>query len=417
MDWILMALAAYNLSAIAMVLIPRTFHDPNNVATWLVFITTLLATELAWFWLPLQILLSFLFILGGALESRLGAFSMLVLAVSWLGLVWNVGLGLASGRMIERGLVEELGNDYLQRIPPERRSRLRTEVGISDWRRPFSMRRPGVEVIRDLAYAPGGIRTRLDVYRPENIPEDGCPVLLHIHGGAFMTGDKKRQALPLMYHLAERGWICVAANYRLSPSVGFPVHLEDCKAALCWIRREGMAYGMRTDFVAVTGGSAGGQLAALMGLTANRPEYQRGNEDIDTSVQACVPLYGAYDPLHRFGQHPNAEMVAKFLIDKVMHDTPENNPELWDQSSAIMQIHEQAPPFMVIHGTHDSLCPVADGRIFSEHLRAKSHNPVIWAELEGAEHAFDVVHSPRTEHTVDGIHRFLEWALTAHQDR
>ncbi len=60
--------------------------------------------------------------------------------------------------------------------------------------------------------------------------------MMQIHGGAWVMGDKGSQALPLMYHLASRGWICVAANYRLSPSVGFPTHLEDCKRALCWIR-------------------------------------------------------------------------------------------------------------------------------------------------------------------------------------
>jgi acetyl esterase/lipase len=100
-----------------------------------------------------------------------------------------------------------------------------------------------VEVIRGVPYGPVGVRQQLDIYRPRSIPPGGCPVLLQIHGGAWVIGDKAHQALPLMYHLASRGWICVAANYRLSPSVGFPVHLEDCKRALCWIRSKGGEYG------------------------------------------------------------------------------------------------------------------------------------------------------------------------------
>ena len=107
-----------------------------------------------------------------------------------------------------------------------------------------------------------------------------------------MVGDKGSQALPLMYELASRGWICVAATYRLSPSVSFPTHLIDCKSALCWIRENGAQYGMDTSFVAVTGGSAGGHLSALMGLTENRPEFQPDHPDTDTSVQACIPFYG-----------------------------------------------------------------------------------------------------------------------------
>jgi acetyl esterase/lipase len=239
-------------------------------------------------------------------------------------------------------------------------------------------------------------------------------VLLQIHGGAWVIGQKEQQALPLMYLLASKGWICVAANYRLSPSVGFPTHLEDCKRALGWIRSEGRAYGMDPDFVAVTGGSAGGHLAALMGLTANRPELQRDAPDADTSVQACVPFYGLYDFLTRYEQHPNRELMIEFLNDKVMHAPPEEDPALWDLASPVQQIHEDAPPFMIVHGTLDSLAAITDGRAFAQRMRRTARNPVIFLELPGTEHGFDCVHSPRTEATIDGVHRFLEWARSRH---
>jgi acetyl esterase/lipase len=259
------------------------------------------------------------------------------------------------------------------------------------------------------------VRQQLDIYRPRRLPEGGCPVVLQIHGGAWMVGDKRSQALPLMYELASRGWICVAANYRLSPSVAFPTHLTDCKKALCWIREQGEGYGMDTDFVAVTGGSAGGHLTALMGLTANRPELQEDSPDTDTSLQAAVPFYGVYDFLVRYNQHPNRETFDRFFQDRIMHESVEANPDLWDLASPVAQVHAAAPPFMVLHGTHDSLAVVQDARVFVQKLRDVSQEPVVYVEMPGAEHAWELFHSLRTEHTVDGVHRFLEWALARHR--
>ena len=166
---------------------------------------------------------------------------------------------------------------------------------------------------------------------------------------------------------------------------------------------------MDTSFVAVTGGSAGGHLTALMGLSPNRPELQPDNPNTDTSVQAAVPFYGIYDFMVRYNQHPNKEVYQKILKGKVMHETPEENPELWDLASPVAQVHKDAPPFMVLHGSHDSLALVSEGRVFSEHLRQQSTQPVAYVEMPGAEHAWDTVHSLRTEHSIDGIHRFLEW--------
>ena len=75
-----------------------------------------------------------------------------------------------------------------------------------------------------------------------------------------------------------------------------------------------------------------------------------------------------------------------------------------------------APPFMVLHGTHDSLAVVSEGRVFSQKLRDVSENPVVYVEMPGAEHAWEVIHSLRTEHTVDGVHRFLEWVRARGQE-
>ena len=407
MDWLLAALAIFNLASMVTVFSPRAV--PRKAAPWVLFGTALLATELAWIWLPLQIGLAWMLISAGALDSGLGVVALLVLLGTWPGLVWSIRMSMRAESTVERALRAGLGENYRSRIPPAARAQLRSQVSFTDWRRPLAMARPGVELIRHIPYGPAGVRQQLDIYRPMHVPPQGCPVLLQIHGGAWMLGDKGSQALPLMYHLASRGWICVAANYRLSPSVGFPTHLEDCKRALCWIRQHGREYGMDTDFVAVTGGSAGGHLSALMGLTANRPELQPDNPGVDTSVQACIPFYGIYDFLVRYDQHPNRQTYERFLTGRVLHESVHDNPALWDLASPVAQIHADAPPFMVIHGTHDSLAAVAEGRVFSAKLRGVSRQPVVYVEMPGAEHAWEIVHSLRTEHTIDGVHRFLEW--------
>jgi acetyl esterase/lipase len=403
----LLGLALFNAGAMAALLLPRTRR--RDSAPWLLFAISLLASELAWIWLPLQATLALFFSLGGALDSVVGQAALLVLVLSWPVLGWSVLTGFSAGAAVERALQAGLGEAYRDAVPAAARGRWRETLRFRDWRKPAAFAHPDVEVIRGVPYGPVGVRQQLDIYRPRSIPPGGCPVLLQIHGGAWVIGDKAHQALPLMYHLASRGWICVAANYRLSPSVGFPVHLEDCKRALCWIRSKGGEYGMDTRFVAVTGGSAGGHLAALMGLTENRPELQTDHPGVDTSVQACVPFYGVYDFLARYDQHPNAEVVIRFLKNRVLHESPEQNPALWDLASPVTQIHEAAPPFMLVHGRIDSLAAINDGRTFAQRLRRTSRKPVVFAELPGAEHGFDCMHSPRTERVIDGVERFLDW--------
>jgi acetyl esterase/lipase len=131
---------------------------------------------------------------------------------------------------------------------------------------------------------------------------------------------------------------------------------------------------------------------------------------VDTSVQACIPFYGVYDFLVRHNQHPNKQLYLDFAMHRVMYESPEDNPTLWEVASPLTHVSKEAPPFMVIHGQLDSLALVAEARIFTAQLRKVSENPVVYLELPGAEHAFDCFRSPRTEETIDGIHRFLEWS-------
>jgi acetyl esterase/lipase len=199
----------------------------------------------------------------------------------------------------------------------------------------------------------------------------------------------------------------VAINYRLSPSAAFPAHIIDVKKAIAWIRENVADYGGDPDFIAITGGSAGGHLSSLAALTPNRSEWQPGFEAVDTTLQAAVPFYGVYDFRDRHNVRPEMSM-EDFLAERVMQCTREENPELWDAVSPLSHIRADAPPMFVIQGTHDSLVWVEEARVFASALQGVSQQPVAYAELPGAQHAFEVFHSVRTDHTVHAVGHFLE---------
>jgi acetyl esterase/lipase len=269
---------------------------------------------------------------------------------------------------------------------------------------PMSFTHPDVERIVDVPYSDVSKRHRLDVYRHKDQPT-GCPTLVQVHGGGWVIGDKKEQGRPLMLHLASRGWVCFAPNYRLSPRATWPDHLIDVKRALAWVRTNGASYGADPGFVVLTGGSAGGHLVALAALTANDPRYQPGFEDVDTSVSGCVPYYGVYDLAGETGTKAS-RIRRRHLLDRVVMKTTDE--QVYRDASPLQQVRADAPPFLVIHGRNDTLVPVQEARLFVERLRAVSTSPVIYIELPGTEHAFDVFPSIRSAHVVRAVGRFVE---------
>jgi acetyl esterase/lipase len=277
---------------------------------------------------------------------------------------------------------------------------------------PFPVRRRGVVVERNLVFAEvAGRRLRLDVYRPRERPGRLLPSVLQIHGGAWVIGDKREQGLPLLTHLAANGWVGFNANYRLSPGATVPDHLVDLKRAVAWIRTHAEEHGADPDFIVVTGGSAGGHLAALVALTANDPAYQPGFEAVDTSMRAAVPFYGVYDFTNRLGTW-DPDVFRRFLEPHVIKAFLASEPERFAEASPIDRVTPDAPPFLVIHGDRDTLAPVADARLFVERLRSVSSAPVLYAELHGSQHAFDVFPSIRAAHAIEGVERFLRTVRT-----
>ena len=364
------------------------------------FFGSWLTAELALHHVLWQFVATLVFIDLGALEGLPGWVGLVVTLGSWIGL----GVLFGDGRRAKATFVSALSG-----IQPVRET---APVPTRQVLLPWSKRRRGVEVNRDIVYRRvAGSILKLDVVAPSS---QGSlrPAIMQIHGGSWVMGDKREQGWPLLSHLAANGWVCFNLNYRLSPGATFPDHLVDLKAGLVWIREHASDWGIDPGFIAVTGGSAGGHLAALMALTANDPEYQPGFESADTTVQAAVPVYGVYDFASRFGVK-RLPFWYRRLEQQIMKAFRSEEPEKFRRASPIDRIHRDAPPFFIIHGDRDTLAPVEEARYFADELRGISTSEVIYAELKGAQHAFDVFCSPRTAHTLVAVLKFLD---AAHAD-
>lgn len=269
----------------------------------------------------------------------------------------------------------------------------------------LAFHRGDIAVDRDVQFAEhGGVALRLDVYRPKTIGSRR-PALLQVHGGGWFLGFKEYQGIPLLSHMAAQGWVGFNVDYRLSPKATFPEHLIDIKRALAWVREHADEYGVDPAFIIVTGGSAGGHLAALLALTAGDPEYQPGFESADTSVHAAVCFYGVYDLTDAQLRRPS--VFTRVLERWVFKVSQAEDPDAFRRASPTLRVHADAPPFLVIHGTRDTLTSAEDARRFVARLRAVSRRPALYIEMLGAEHAFDVFPSVRNVPVVEAIERFL----------
>jgi|HigsolmetaAR201D_1030396.scaffolds.fasta_scaffold04541_4 acetyl esterase/lipase len=354
-----------------------------------------IAVELAVHLLALSAALVVLLVLLGALDTTVGWIGLALWAIAALGsLPW--GAASLRTRISVDGRPEDLdlSSDapripwYLLLVPL---------AGL--WR-------PGVRYERGVVYREvDGIRLRLDIVRPKRDPGRPLPAIIHVHGGAWFFGSRKEQGWPLLNHLAANGWVGFNINYRLSPHATLPEHVEDVKYAIAWVREHAEELGVDPEFIAITGGSAGGHLTALAALTADDRSLQPGFEDADTHVQAAVPFYGIYDMTDPEREHLKPlRQIVEWIVMKARID---REPEKFRAMSPIHRVHPDAPPFFIIHGDGDTLVPVGESRRFSKRLREVSRQPVLYAEMPGGQHAFDVFPTWRSAPVIRAVERFL----------
>lgn len=251
---------------------------------------------------------------------------------------------------------------------------------------PFPVRPWKVERSANLSYGPAGRRNRLDLYRHRSVPP-AAPVLVYLHGGGYFSGGKHREGRALVYRFASQGWVCVSATYRLRPRAQFPDHLVDAKRVLAWVRHNALGLGVDPSRIVLVGSSAGGHLATLAALTQNDPTFQPGFEQADTSVAAAVGLYGYYG----------------LYYGRNERERPSSSPLLHDASDA--------PPIFIAHGDRDGYVAVSGAQALARKLRAESRSPVVYAQLPGGQHGFDLFRSLRFDAVIAGIETFTTRVL------
>jgi acetyl esterase/lipase len=358
------------------------------------------AREFPWSWAVVNAIVIAVLVLLGALGSTLGIVIVALLVVWEIVLARFAALTLLAARTLRESLA-----DLEAEWGPER-----ARFPLSHIIFPLLMLRSprGVKRIRGVEFARYGNRKlRLDVYTPVEEQDEPRPAVIQVHGGGWIVGSRAEQGIPLLNHLASCGWVGFNVDYRLSPGATFPDHVVDVKRAIAWVREHADEYGADPDFICITGGSAGGHLTALAALTANEPEYQPGFEDADTSVAAAVPFYGVYDLTNAGGVY-YPELRENVFEPYVFKARYSEHPEHFRDASPMYRVRADAPPFLVLHGDQDTLVPVQDARTFVERLSDVSEEVVFYAELVGAEHAFDVLPSVRTARVVETIELFLE---------
>ena len=218
----------------------------------------------------------------------------------------------------------------------------------------------------DLAYSDISPSQKLDIYWPSE-GNGPFPVIVSIHGGAFRFGDKRDLQVKPMLAGLNRGYAVVSINYRMSGEAIFPALVHDVKAAIRWVRANAATYQFDPERIAAWGGSAGGYLALMLGITAKNPEMEDltlGNPDQSSSIQAVVDWFGPTDFLKmdiQFAQldidpafaHNNADSPESLLLGQQITDVPAlvqvANPETY--------IHSELPPFFIQHGDQDDIVP------------------------------------------------------------
>ena len=347
------------------------------VPSWVLAFLTL---DLALFHIGLALLVAGGFALFGALDAWPGKLALLLtLASSAVLLVlWLPSLRAGS---VTDAVAAELELDEVERIP--RRLLLR----------PIPRVRDGVSVLRDVPFARRDGRVLdMDIYHGSG-HAGRRPGLVFLHGGGWVLGDKREQGLPLCNHLASLGWVCANANYRLSPGATYPDHVDDATSAVAWLREHSDDYGVDPDFIAIAGNSAGAHIAAMTALTGD-------------SVQAIVTLYGVYDLTNRLGVHGSA-FLKRLIGPHVLKAFFDSEPERFHAASPMDHVERASIPWLILQGDRDSLTPVPEAREFARRLREHSKHAVGYAELPGAQHAFDIYYSLRTFAAVELAARFL----------
>ena len=253
----------------------------------------------------------------------------------------------------------------------------------------------GIKLVQDLQYVENGHeRNRLDLYLPEKV-EGQLPLVVWIHGGAWWAGNK--QGCPAVY-LTTKGYAVASINYRLSQHAVFPAQIEDCKAAIRWLRANAVKYHIDPDHIGVWGSSAGGHLVAMLGTTGNVKELEGtgGNLDQSSRVQCVVDWFGPTDmtTMGKQADKPGTP-VAKLIGGPV-----QENQEKARKASPMTYVGKDSAPFLIMHGDKDNTVPLQQSEVLAEALK-KAGVDVKLQIIEGNGHGGPGFNSPESRKLIE----------------
>lgn len=243
----------------------------------------------------------------------------------------------------------------------------------------------GIIVHRDLPYVTNGHqRQKLDLYLPKS--EKKLPIIIWIHGGAWLAGGKD-YFVPLEY-LAD-GYAVASINYRLSQHAIFPAQIQDCKAAIRWLRANAQKYNLDPNCFGAWGPSAGGHLAVMLGTTGDVNTFDVGEHlSVSSRIQAAVDYFGPTDFLqmdehrtpdgmiHNEPKSPESQLIGGDIRD---------NLEKVARANPITYVTKDDPPFLIVHGDSDPLVPHHQSELLEAALK-KAGVPVSFHTVKGAGH-------------------------------
>jgi acetyl esterase/lipase len=240
---------------------------------------------------------------------------------------------------------------------------------------------------RDLGYARAGTKSLLlDLYLPEHATR-ALPVIVWVHGGAFRMGSK--EDCPATWMVA-RGYAVASINYRLSQEALFPAQIQDCKAAIRWLRANAGHYGLDAQCIGAWGSSAGGHLVAMLGTAGHVREWESvgGHQEFPSRVQAVCDFFGPTDfmQMDRAGSTMNHD-APDSPESQLVGGPIQEHPERVARANPITYITHDGPPFLILHGTKDPLVPFNQSELLYAALQ-QAGVEVTFHPVENAGHGF-----------------------------
>lgn len=279
----------------------------------------------------------------------------------------------------------------------------------------------------DVAYANTSESQKMDIYLPENIDQGKpVPVIVYVHGGGFMMGDKGSGCLGSVLEGLEKGYAVVSVNYRMSGEETFPGAIEDVKAAIRYLRANSSKYNLDTENFAIWGESAGGNIASMIGTTGDDTTFDNaslGNSNQSSKVQAVIDWFGPIEFNAMDSQFTELGIKAKMgttSSEKSAESkyvggdiSQEKYAKIADQANPANYISKNDPAFLIQHGTEDSNVPVTQSLNFAEKLKSILGEDRVTVEtMEGAAHGdMGNVKAFETEKNIARVFDFLDGQL------